>query len=427
MLSRQHQEELQRYYKEQKRLESRINTSGGLVGGGVLFVIIAIPLYLAVYLSFIIALSLGLSLMVLPIVYVGLVRPKLARARLDYRSILRQYPVLGKIKWREAGIDVKTEERYLRMEIPTKSASRQPVEIVYSSIAATTKPVAAPKIPVPAKKGLESQASNKISAVEQSNQKDSEEIYKALLGEARNDPNIVGFFLGGSLGKGVFSEHSDWDVCFVVRDGTIDEYKAKYPRYKYPGMELMTQTVSQFRDEAAWGSPDAWGRYDYAWITAAVDKTGEIQRILDEKGRIPPEHVKGFVERQLDTYINQFYRSLKCFRDEHGLGARLEANVGIECLFNVLFALHDRRLKPFYKYLKWELKNHPLEKVPYTADELMNKIKRILDDANVETQRDVFLMVEKLCRDEGYGYYIDQWDGAPGQPDFVFMRTFKQP
>ncbi|MBN2152032.1 MAG: hypothetical protein JW839_11330 [Candidatus Lokiarchaeota archaeon] len=234
---------------------------------------------------------------------------------------------------------------------------------------------------------------------------DPEANYKALLEEAKDDPNIVGF---------------------VVREGTIDQYKAKYPRYKYPNMELMKQTVSQFRDEAAWGSPDQWGRYDSAWITAVVDKTGEIQRILDEKGRIPPEQVKKFIERQLDTYINQFYRSLKCFRDGHVLGARLEANVGIECLFNVLFALHDGRLKPFYKYLAWELRTHPLDKVPFTPATLMDKVTRILDDADVETQREVFLMVEKLCRDEGYGHYIDQWDGAPGQPDFAFMRTFKR-
>ncbi len=255
---------------------------------------------------------------------------------------------------------------------------------------------------------------------------DPEEIYKGLLEEAKNDPNIIGFFLGGSRGKGVFTKYSDYDILYITSDEKIEEYRAKYPRYKYPNMELMKLSISQFRNEAAWGSPGQWGRYDFAWITAAVDKTGEIQRLIDEKGRIPPEHVKEFVERQLDTYINQFYRSLKCFRDSLVLGARLEVNVGVECLLNVLFALHSGRLKPFYKYLAWELEAHPLQKVPYTPGELMGKIARILDDADVETQCEMFLMVEKLCRDEGFGCYIDQWDDSPDQDSFAVMRYFKQ-
>lgn len=254
---------------------------------------------------------------------------------------------------------------------------------------------------------------------------DPEEIYKMLLEEARNDPNIIGFFLSGSRGKGLFTQYSDYDVVYVISDDKIAEYKERYPRYKYKQMELLLGSLSDFRKAAQWGTPGDWGRYDSAWITATVDKTGEIQQILDETGRIPPDAVKTFIEKSLDSYINYFYRSLKCFRDGYDLGARLELNIEIECLFNLLFALHDGRLKPFYKYLVWELEIHPLEKVPWTAGEFIDKITRILDDADVEIQREIFLMVEKLCRDEGYGYYIDGWDGTPDKEDFALMRTFK--
>ncbi|HME54523.1 MAG TPA: nucleotidyltransferase domain-containing protein [Candidatus Lokiarchaeia archaeon] len=253
---------------------------------------------------------------------------------------------------------------------------------------------------------------------------DPEAIYQALLEEARNDPNIIGFFLGGSRGKGLFTKYSDYDVVYVIDDDHVNEYKKRYPRYNYKQMELLPRSMSDFRKEALWGAPDQWARYDCAWLKAEVDKTGEIQQLIDEKGRIPEGEVKKFIEASLDAYINYFYRSLKCFRDGYYLGARLEATIELGCLFNLLFAIHDCRLVPFYKYLAWELELHPLEKIPFTAHEFINKISRILHDADVETQREIFLMVEKLCRDEGHGHIIDGWEQSPGQEDMVLMRTF---
>ncbi|MBU3925233.1 hypothetical protein KJ854_04835 [Patescibacteria group bacterium] len=35
--------------------------------------------------------------------------------------------------------------------------------------------------------------------------------FENLLREAKDDSNIVGFFLGGSRGKGMENEFSDWD------------------------------------------------------------------------------------------------------------------------------------------------------------------------------------------------------------------------
>ena len=250
---------------------------------------------------------------------------------------------------------------------------------------------------------------------------DPEAIYQQLLEEARNDLDIIGFFLSGSRGKKLSTQYSDYDIVYVISDDKIDEYKELYPRYKYKKMELLLRSLSDFRNEAKMGAPDAWERYEFSWLTAEVDKTGEIQQLIDAKGRIPPGEVTKFIEASLDAYINFIYRSLKCFRDNHYLGARLEATVELGCLFNVLFALHDGRLCPYYKYLVWELETHPLDKIPWTAEEFEGKITRILDDADVDTQREIFLTVEKLCRDDGYGHVIDGWD----EDSMNVIRHFK--
>nr|MDO8115685.1 nucleotidyltransferase domain-containing protein [Candidatus Sigynarchaeota archaeon] len=265
-----------------------------------------------------------------------------------------------------------------------------------------------------------------MNDLEKTTQGEPGDIFNRMLDEAKADSNIIGLMLGGSRGKGLITRYSDYDVLIVVVDGKADEYKRMYPRNKHHGMELSVQSLSQFRVEAEWGTPDASGRYDFAWVTAQIDKTSEIQPLIDEKGRIPGDKVKKFIEDNLGAYINQYYRSLKCFRDGYILGARLEASLEIEFLLSVLFALHDRRLKPFYKYFVWELETHPLRKVPFSTSAFIDKISTIASDANIDTQREIFLMVEKLCRDEGYGYCIDVWDDEPGQPELTFMRTFNR-
>jgi hypothetical protein len=106
--------------------------------------------------------------------------------------------------------------------------------------------------------------------------KQPEEIFSDLLAEAKADPNILGFWLGGSRGKGVSTRFSDWDIEFVVKDEVLEKYKKKYPRYKYPQMELLLNSLAGFKSWALWGAKDQGYRYNFAKINALVDKTGDI-------------------------------------------------------------------------------------------------------------------------------------------------------
>ena len=67
--------------------------------------------------------------------------------------------------------------------------------------------------------------------------KNSESIFNHLREEAENDPNVIGFFLGGSRGKGFVTEHSDYDVYIIVKDGFLKSYmkllKEKFPIHDF--------------------------------------------------------------------------------------------------------------------------------------------------------------------------------------------------
>ncbi len=250
--------------------------------------------------------------------------------------------------------------------------------------------------------------------------KTEEEIFADLLAEAKVDPNIVGFWLGGSRGKGLATQYSDWDVEFIIKDELLEEYKQKFPRYKYPHMELLLSSLTYFRNCVKWGGPEQWGRYDFTHLKALVDKTGDLQTLIEEKGKIPETEIRGYIKANLDAYINFVYRSLKCLRDGYFLGARLEATIEIGLFFDCVFALHDGRLRPFYKYLEWEMETYPLVKIPVPKPVLLRKVTQILDNADPATQQELFAIMEGVFTQAGYGDVFKSWD----EESMTLIKTF---
>jgi hypothetical protein len=179
----------------------------------------------------------------------------------------------------------------------------------------------------------------------------SERVFTSLLNEAQDDPNILAFWLDGSRGKGLETDYSDYDCTMIVKENVSSQYICRYRNLGSSKIDLSVMTLSQFRNYAAWGSDTAWARYNFTHLSALVDKTnGEVQRLINDKGRLPAEVKEKFIAGAVDYFINQTYRSLKCFRDGTPAGARLEAAEGVTPFLNALFALHDR-LRPYYNIL----------------------------------------------------------------------------
>ncbi|MHA2089124.1 MAG: nucleotidyltransferase domain-containing protein, partial [Promethearchaeota archaeon] len=100
------------------------------------------------------------------------------------------------------------------------------------------------------------------------------EIYEKIYDTAKKDPNIIGFFLVGSRGRGFHTKHSDYDVYIIVGDNVTQVYKERYPKLKYEGIDLMVFSYTEFANYASWGSAYAWDRYTFSHISTLIDKNG---------------------------------------------------------------------------------------------------------------------------------------------------------
>ena len=248
----------------------------------------------------------------------------------------------------------------------------------------------------------------------------ADHLFGALVAQLQNDPDVLGAFLSGSRGKGFATAHSDYDVVIVVRDGALDRCQARYPFRYAAGVDCVVYDLTGFRSYAAFGSPEAWDRYDFAHMELLFDHTGELPGLIEQKGRVPDEHREAVLRASLDAYINGLYRSLKCVRNGNDLGARLEAAVSVPALLTFLFALEGRHA-PFPGYLEQELTHYPLARLPLSPDVLLSLIDWVLASADVGAQQQLLRMVGGSAREAKLGDVLADWGDAYG-----WMQRFGQ-
>lgn len=239
-----------------------------------------------------------------------------------------------------------------------------------------------------------------------------QEKYADILNECEKDPDVLGLFLGGSRGKdkSFVTSDSDMDVYVIVSDDASEKLKEKILSYGSDDFEIWVHTLSQFSVYAAWGGDRQWERYNFSHNKAVIDKTGNIQKMMDEKGIMPMEVQKTVIEDALDSYINQVYRSAKYYRDGNNLSAYLDATESLPLLMTALYAL-EGRMKPYNKYFEWELENYPLKFLPWTPKEFIADYKHILETGDLTTQKKVYKKVKKLFIEQGFNKIIDDWKG----------------
>ncbi|MCR4328226.1 MAG: nucleotidyltransferase domain-containing protein [Patescibacteria group bacterium] len=241
----------------------------------------------------------------------------------------------------------------------------------------------------------------------------SEEIkakeFNRILEAVKRDEKIIGMILSGARGKGIFTENSDYDVVLVTADDSKE-----YARESYKGTQGMVEigvfTISEFRDYAVVGSPEEWDRYAYAHIKAHVDKTGEIQKIIDEKGVVPDGKRMEIAKGALDGYLNSLYRSIKNQRDGNMEAFHLDAVESIPNFLRFIFSV-EGRVRPYNKFLKWELERYPLKNLVMEKDDFFTKLEKVLATGNVETQKELYRIVAGIAQKSGCENVIRSWDG----------------
>ena len=238
-----------------------------------------------------------------------------------------------------------------------------------------------------------------------------DEIYQNLLKEAKSDHGVIGFILLAGRGRGFVTEHSDYDIAIIVLDEKKTECLEKYEKFnKTEVIDVGVYSFTDFKNHAAWDTGEAWDRYNFAHLTAEIDPTGEIQKIIDEKGMIPPGRIKEFVSKKLDGYMNLYYRMLKNARDGNSTAAYLDGAESMFYLLDILFGI-EGRIGPYNKFLEWELKEYPLKLLPLPPEQFIEKLKKIMTTDNVDSQKEIFGKILKLFRQGGYGKVIDGWKG----------------
>lgn len=235
--------------------------------------------------------------------------------------------------------------------------------------------------------------------------------YEKALEEAKNNSDIIGFILVGSRGKGFENEHSDYDAVMVVKDEAAKAIHEKYEAQTLDNVDLSVRSFSDFKTFAAWETPESWDRYNYAHVKILVDKTdGELEKIVQEKGHIPKDRLDKFIDWWIDGYVNGVYRSVKCIRNGNQFGAHIEAANSMLDLLTLVFAMNGRH-RPFLGYVEKELKSYPLEHLPWSSDEFIAKMKKVLETADLQTQQELLTGIEKMSREMGHGHMFDGWEG----------------
>jgi hypothetical protein len=228
--------------------------------------------------------------------------------------------------------------------------------------------------------------------------------FEQLLEVARSREEVVGLFVFGSRGRDfMVDERSDWDVCVVLASPAAREaFDREFPYTHGARVEIATDTLDGLRNDSSEHS-----RYAAAHADVVLDKTGgELARILAELESLPRGTRDAVVREALDGYVNQTYRSLR-------YGTRLDAAEAIPYALRTIFALEDR-VRPYNKYLEWELRHHPLE--DWSADELLPLIDRVLTGEQ-PAQHELFNLIEPIVRRTGFGDVIDGWE-----PDVEWLR-----
>ncbi len=235
------------------------------------------------------------------------------------------------------------------------------------------------------------------------------EEFKQLLKKAKNDDRIIGLILTGGRGKDIFTENSDYDVALITTDTSVlniqDEYKSKQDI-----IDLAIMSLSKFRIYADVGTAEDYDRYAYAHIKAHIDKIGEIQKIIDEKGILPKDQTVRVAKNALGCYLNSLYRSVKNHRDGNMFVSHFDACESLPWLLTFLFAI-EGRVRPYNKFLIWELEKYPLKNLPMRSEYFLGKIELILKSGDIEIQKEFHILAERLAIKNGCSDVIDDWEG----------------
>lgn len=217
----------------------------------------------------------------------------------------------------------------------------------------------------------------------------------------RDDPSVVGVVLTGSAARGMATDRSDVDVLVVLADGVPVP-----PTRRSTAIDEIPTGIAELESVPPFGTEDWWFRWQHAWVDVLRDTPdGRVAAACHRQATLDDAEQRAVLVGgdRLDGWVNFAYRALKSDRDGRPLERRLDAAESVPWLLDVVFALAGR-VRPYNKYLAWELREHPLAVPEWSAERLLPQLAAVLD-GDPEPLRSAYAVVDRECR---------AWDVAHG-------------
>ncbi|MFJ6570545.1 hypothetical protein ACIQNU_24335 [Streptomyces sp. NPDC091292] len=247
------------------------------------------------------------------------------------------------------------------------------------------------------------------------------EEFAAFLARIRADPRVAGAVLSGSRAReGAATPHSDYDVYLVAADGAEPSLTGEVRRDAR--LDVSVLPLRDFRTHALPGSGTEWNRYAFCHAEVLKDTPdGLVADLVLAKSRLAPDEAAQRAPEILDAFLNSVYRALKNDRNGDATATRLDAAEALPFHLGYVFALHAR-VRPYNKYLGWELRHHPLSRPEWAHDHLLPLLERALSPSPAPALRQLFDELEPHARAAGHGPVLDSWGD-----DLLLMRGSGDP
>jgi len=191
----------------------------------------------------------------------------------------------------------------------------------------------------------------------------------------RADPAILGVVLSGSAARGMATEWSDVDVYVVL----TDEAAAGREVRRSDAVDEIPISLAELEAPGPSGSERWWSRWSFAWAQVLRDSTGgRLEAAVRAQAPLAGEEQRAVLLDKLDAFGNFLYRALKSLREGRPFEQRLDATECVPWALDALFAL-EGRVRPYNKYLAWELRTHPLTSAFAEPTTFVPRVERMLD------------------------------------------------
>lgn len=210
--------------------------------------------------------------------------------------------------------------------------------------------------------------------------------------EEDHGSDLLGLVLSGSVGRGIATERSDLDVYVVLTEAGMRGRATSHSST----VDEIPLAISDLERIPPFGTNGWYFRWSFAWAPVLLDRTqGRLQAALHRQATVTTDEAESILVEhdRLDGWLNYAYRALKSDRDGRALEARLDAVESVPWLLDVIFTLAGR-VRPYHKYLPWELVQHPLPH--WHSEELLTLLTATLD-GDPAAIRATFKRVETLC------------------------------